>query len=86
MFVHCRFASAFYLLLPADVIPGSTESTFADTPGEALVTVFIMMLGAFELDDLKASAFPHLTLVTFVLFMLIVAVVMFNAVIAIMVS
>lgn len=61
-----------------------TASAFADSPVEAVVTVYAMMLGDFDQGAFKESSFPMLSLLIFVLFMLIVAVVMFNAVIAIM--
>ena len=83
--LYRRFASAFYLLLPANVVPGSLESTFAKAPTEAIVKVYAMMLGDFDPELFETSAFPRLALFVFALFMLISTVIMFNAVIAIMV-
>ena len=45
-----------------------------------------MMLGAFELDPFQDARFPHLALPIFLIFTLLVAVIMLNAVIAIMVK
>eukprot|EP01045_Picozoa_sp_COSAG04_P015873 COSAG04_NODE_1287_length_7366_cov_18.273153_2_plen_89_part_00 len=83
LFSRVRFAFAFFLLLP--------QSSFEGPPGMALLSVYATMLGAgFSLDTFTGAPgapVPHPTVgaLAFVGFMFIVAIVLLNAVIAIMV-
>ena len=78
-----RFAGGFHLLLPYDDL--SSTPQFADSYMESMFTVYAMMLGGFETELFWDARFPVLSATVFVVFMFIVAVIMLNAVIAIMV-
>lgn len=71
-FLILAFALAFYTLFKND-----EESSFLD-PGHSLFKTIIMLTGEFDADEIPFRAYPILSHLVFILFVFLIAIVLFN--------